>query len=58
MFGDEVGTDTNHMDDRKNGGQRYISNKGMKMNFLLSKSLGRFTFMGLTAATGDPVLCI
>ena len=58
MFGYEVGTDTNHMDDGNNGGQRYISIKGMKINLLSPKASGRFTFMGLTAATSDSVLCI
>ena len=30
----------------------------MKKYLLSSKSSGRFTLMGLTAATGEPVLCI
>ena len=46
------------MDDGNNGGQRYISIKGMKINLLSPKASGRFTFMGLTASTSDPVLCI
>ena len=36
----------------------YISVKGTRTNLLLSKASGRFTLMGLTAATGEPVLCI
>ena len=58
MFEDELGTDTNQMDDGNNIGQCYISIKGTKTNLLLSKSLVRFTLMGLTYANGDPVLCI
>ena len=46
------------MDDVNNGGQSYISIKIMKTNLLLSKDLVRFTFMGMTAATFDPVLFI
>ena len=46
------------MDDGNNGVQRYISIKGMKTNLLSSKYSGRFTLMDLTAATGEPVLCI
>ena len=52
MFGYEVCTNTNQMDDGKNGGQRYISIKGMRSNLLSSKASGCFTFMGITAATG------
>ena len=58
MFGDEVGAETNQMDDGNNGGQCCISIKGMKTNLLSSKASVRFTLMGLTAATGEPVLCI
>ena len=46
------------MYDGNNGGQRYTNIKVMKTNLLLSKALGRFTLMCLTAATSDPVLCI
>ena len=58
MFGDEVGTDTNHMDDGNSVGQRYISIEGMENNLLSPKAPGCFTLMGLTSATGEPVLCI
>ena len=46
------------MDDGNNGGQHYITIKEMKMNLLFSKASGCFKLMGLTAATGKPVLCI
>ena len=58
MFVDEVGTDTKKMDDGNNRGRRYNSINGMRSNLLLSKVSGHFTLMGLTAATGEPVLCI
>ena len=58
MFGYEVGTDTNQMEDGKNGGQRYIIVKGSRTNLLLSKASGRFTLMGVNYATGEHVLCI
>ena len=58
MFRDEVGTDTNHMDYGNNGGQRYISIKGMRTNLLLSKASVCFTLMGVTAANGEPALCV
>ena len=58
MFGYEVGTDTNQMDYGNNGGQRYISIKGMRTNLLSSKASGCFTLMGMTAETGEPVLSI
>ena len=46
------------MDDRNNVGQRYISINGTRTNFHSSKASGSFIFMGMTAATGEPVLCI
>ena len=58
LFGDEVGNDTNYMEDGNNGGQKYISVKGTITNLMLFKASGRFTLTGLTAATGDLVLCI
>ena len=58
MFRDEVGTNTNQMDDGNNVGQRCIRTKGIKTNLLLSKALGCFTLMGMNAATGKPVLYI
>ena len=46
------------MYDGNNGGQRYISIKGTRTNLLSSKASGCFTFMGMTTATGNPLLCI
>ena len=58
MFGDEVGTDNNQMEDDNNVGQHYISVKGTRTKLMPSKSSGSYTLMGLTTATGQPVLCI
>ena len=41
-----------------NGGQRYIRIQVMRTNVLSSKASGSFTLMGLTDATGEPVLCM
>ena len=46
------------MEDGNNGGQSYISVDGTRNNLLSSKASGRFTLMGLTAATGETVFCI
>ena len=58
LFGYEVGTDTNQIDYGNNGGQRYIIMKGIITNLLSYKASGSFKLMGLTDATGEPVLCI
>ena len=58
MFGDEVGTDTNQMEDGNNGGRRYISLNVNRTKLLSSKSSSRFTLIGLNSVTGEPVLCI
>ncbi|CAJ1966096.1 unnamed protein product [Cylindrotheca closterium] len=59
LFGDEVGTDTAQDQDGHNGGETYIKfADGTKVELLSTKATGRFTVMGLTAASGDPVMCI
>ena len=58
LFGDEVGTDINNMDDGNNGGQHNIRKKGMKTNLLSSKASGYFTLIGMTAETGKSLLCL
>ena len=58
LFRYELGTDNNLMEDSNNRGQRYISVKGNRTNLLLSRASGRFTLIGMTAPTGEPVLCI
>ena len=46
------------MDYEKNEGQCYIRIKGMNTNLLLSKFSGHLTLMGMTDASGEPVICI
>ena len=46
------------MEDGNNGGRRYIHLEGTRTKLLPSKSSGSFILMGLTAETGEPVLCI
>ena len=58
LFGDEVGTDISQKDDGNVGGQKFVAKKGSRANIKASHKDGRFTLIGLTAATGDPVMCI
>ena len=58
LFGDEVGTELAQDGDGHIGGQTYLTFGGQKVELTSSKASGRFTVMGLTAATGDPVMCI
>ena len=58
MFGHEVGTDTNQMNDGNNGVHRYISIKVTRTNLLSSKASGSSTLMGMTDAAGETLLCI
>jgi hypothetical protein len=58
LFGDEVGTDTAQEEDGHVGGQTYLSFRGRRVQLTSSKSRSRFTTMGLTAGTGEPVMCI
>ena len=46
------------MDDENNGGQHYSSIKVMRTNLFSSKAPSSSTFMRLTAATRETVLCI
>ena len=46
------------MDYGNNGGHSYIIIKGTRNNLLSSKASGCFTLIGMTAATGERVLCI
>ena len=58
LFGDEVGTEISQKDDGHVGGQRFVSQKNTRANIKSSHTNGRFTLIGLTAASGDPVMCI
>jgi hypothetical protein len=56
--GDKVGTDINQKDDGHIGGTQYCVGHGTKANIKSSTNGGRFTLIGLTAASGDAVMCI
>ena len=58
LFGDEVGTDINQKDDGQMAGTNYCVGKGTRANIQSNTNGGRFTVIGLTVASGDPVMCI
>jgi hypothetical protein len=58
LFGDEVGTDINQKDDGHIGGTKYCVGHGIKANIKSSTNDRRFTLIGLTAASGEAVMCI
>jgi len=58
LFGDEVGSDTAQDGDGHIGGKTYITIGNRRIELASSKSSNRFTLIDLTAANGDPVMCI
>ena len=58
LFGDEVGTDISMKDDGHVGGQKFVCKRGSRENITSSHKDIRFTLLGLTAATGEPVMCV
>ena len=58
IFGDEVGTDINMKDDGNVGGQKFVGSNKNRIKRTASHKSGRFTVIGLTAATGTPIMCI
>lgn len=58
LFANEVGTDTSQKDDGHVGGQKFVTAKGARANIKSSHADGRFTTIGLTATSGDPVMAI
>jgi len=58
IFGDEVGTDVCQEEDGHIGGQTYVTAHGTRAELKSSTNSSRWTLIGLTAATGDPVMCI
>ena len=58
LFGDEVGSDISQKDDGNVGGQLFVTTKGTRGNIKSSHTDGRFTLIGLTAASGDAVMAI
>ena len=58
MFRDEVGTDIGMKDDGNVGCQKFSFKKRSKANMKASHKDRRFTLIGLTGASGDPLMCI
>ena len=58
LFGDEVGSDVCQDDDGQIGGQTYVVARGSRAGIKSSTKTSRWTTIGLTAASGDPVMCI
>jgi hypothetical protein len=55
---DEVGGNTSMMKDGNIGGSLYIVPKGTECQQKASKKDKKFTVLGLTAFSGDPVMCV
>lgn len=58
LFADEVGTDTAQDKDKNVGGTVYVTIDGQRASLPSSKASSRFTVLGVTAATGEPLMCI
>jgi hypothetical protein len=58
LFGDEVGTDINQKGDGQITGTNYCVGTGTRANIKSNTNGRRFTVIGLTAASGDAVMCI
>ena len=58
LFGDEVGTNISQQDDGHVGGTKFVVEKGSRANQKSSHTDGRFTAIGITAASGEPVMAI
>jgi hypothetical protein len=55
---DEVGSNTSMMKDGHIGGRKYICAKGQVCQEKASKKDKRFTVLGLTCFSGDPLMCV
>ena len=58
LVGDEVGGNISMKGDGHVGGTKYLTGKGCVPQKRSSNAEKRFTLVGLTALTGDPVMCI
>lgn len=58
LFGDEVGTDVCQEDDGHVGGQTFVVPKRTRAELKSSTKTSRWTSIGLTAATGEPVMSV
>ena len=55
---DEVGSDLNMMNDGHLGGTKFITRRGNNAVINSTKKSKRFTVLGLTTLTGDPLMCV
>jgi hypothetical protein len=55
---DEVGLNTSMMKDGSVGGTKYIVGKGQQCQLKASKKDKRFTVLGLTCFSGEPLMCV
>ena len=55
---DEVGGDLNMLNDRHQGGSKYICRKGETPKINATKKSKKFTVLGLTTLRGDPLMCV
>jgi hypothetical protein len=53
-----VGTDINQKDDGHIGGTKYCVSHGTKANLKSSSNGGKFSLIGLTAASVEAMMCI
>jgi hypothetical protein len=58
LFFDETGCNTNQKKDGHYGGQKFACGRGMTPKQICSTRDRHFTVLGITASTGDPVLCV
>jgi hypothetical protein len=58
LFFDETGCNTNQKKDGYFGGQKFACGKGMTPKQICSTRDRHFSVLGLTASTGDSVLCV
>ena len=58
IVADEVGGNTSEKDDGHVGGKLFLTGPGMEAAVLSSKKDRKFTVLGLTALTGEPVMCV
>ena len=58
LFGDKVGTEMSMKDDGHIDVTKYVTAKGTRANIKISHNNGRLTVIGLTAASGDAIMCI
>jgi hypothetical protein len=58
LFFDETGCNTNQKKDGHYGGEKFVCTRGTTPKQMVSTSDKHFTVLGLTASTGEPVLCV